>query len=127
MPKRIWMGAVAALAVAVVLAFAGPWREHAAPGPPRTVVLSMKDYAFNGLNPTLTFRPGERVHFVVTNDEKSRVLHNFRIVGMDVPCGPPMTPGERREVSVTMPRSGEFAYTCCTHPGMGGKLVVAGP
>lgn len=129
MPKRfwrLWIGAGLAAAAAAVLAVAGPWREHAPAGPPRTVVLSMKDYTFNGQNPTLAFQPGERVHFVVTNDENSRVLHNFRIVGMDVPCGPPMVPGERREVSVTMPRSGEFAYTCCTHPGMGGKLVVEG-
>lgn len=94
--------------------------------PPRTVALSMKAYTFNGKNPTLTFKPGERVHFIVTNDESTRVLHNFRIVGMDVPCGPPFLPGGRREVVVTMPRSGEFAYTCCTHPGMGGKLVVSG-
>src|SRR5512132_2494264 len=129
MPKRIWrlwIGAGVAAVAAAVLAFAGPWRGHAPAGPLRTVVLSMKDYTFNGQNPTLDFKPGERVHFVVTNDEDSRVLHNFRIVGMDVPCGPPMAPGERREVVVTMPRSGEFAYTCCTHPGMGGKLVVEG-
>ena len=91
-----------------------------------TVTLSMKDYTFNGQNPTLRFSPGERVRFVVSNDEDTRVLHNFRIVGLDVPCGPPLLPGERRVVTVTMPRSpGEFVYTCCTHPGMGGKLVIA--
>lgn len=125
---RIWSlaGVVAAVA-AGALAFAGPWRDRAASGPTRTVALSMKDYTFNGKNPTLAFRPGERVHFVVSNDEDSRVLHNFRVVGMNVECGPPMLPGEKREVTVTMPRSGEFAYTCCTHPGMGGKLVVTGP
>lgn len=130
MTKRngtLWAGAgVLAAAVVAVLAFAGPGRQRPPAGPPRTILLSMKDYTFNARNPTLTFHPGERVHFVVTNDEDTRVLHNFRIVGMDVPCGPPLVPGERREVDVTMPRSGEFAYTCCTHPGMGGKLVVAG-
>jgi plastocyanin len=118
--------AVALLASAMVLAALGS--GCSSPGsakPPRTVVLSMKEYTFNGKNPTLVFKPGERVHFVVTNDESTRVLHNFRIVGMDVPCGPPFLPGGRREVLVTMPKSGEFAYTCCTHPGMGGKLVVS--
>jgi len=126
MPKRIWYRMAAAGLVLAALGLAGGCgREHAT-GPMRTVVLSMKDYTFNGRNPTLAFRPGERVHFVVTNDEDTRVLHNFRIVGMDIPCGPPMVPGERRDLSVTMPHSGEFAYTCCTHPGMGGKLVVEG-
>lgn len=97
-----------------------------ATGPARTVVMSMKEYSFNGTNPTLAFHPGERVRFVVVNDEITPVKHNFRIVGMDVPCERELLPGERREVTVTIPRSGEFAYTCCTHPGMGGKLVVAG-
>jgi plastocyanin len=86
----------------------------------------MKEYAFNENNPTLAFHPGERVRFVVVNDEITPVKHNFRIVGMDVPCERELLPGERREVTVTIPPSGEFAYTCCTHPGMGGKLVVAG-
>ncbi len=105
--------------------FAG--RLHApTAGPPRAVVMSMSDYTFNGNNPTLTFRPGERVQFVVRNDEDSPVRHNFRIVGLNVPCERDLMPGETREITLTMPRSGEFAYTCCTHPGMGGKLVVEG-
>ena len=111
--------------VAGVAVFARPWLDLPAP-PTQSIVLSMKDYTFNGSNPTLSFKPGERVRFLVTNDETTRVLHNFRIVGMDVPCGPPLLPGERREVVVEIPPSGEFAYTCCTHPGMGGKLMVAG-
>lgn len=107
------------------LASLGRDRDSSA-GPARTVVMSMKEYSFNGTNPTLAFHPGERVRFVVVNDEITPVKHNFRIVGMDVPCERELLPGERREVTVTIPRSGEFAYTCCTHPGMGGKLVVAG-
>jgi len=108
---------VAGVATAIVV------RGHA-PGATRTVVMSMRAYAFNGSNPTFRFAPGERIHFVVTNDESTNVLHNFRIVGMNVDCGPPLKPGETREVTVTMPKSGEFAYTCCTHPGMGGSMVV---
>lgn len=108
--------------VGVAIAFAG--RRVAPAGPPRVVEMHMYDYTFNGTNPTLTFRPGERVRFVVKNDEDSQVLHNFRVVGLDVPCERELKPGETREVTVTLPRSGEFAYTCCTHPGMGGKLVI---
>ena len=126
MKKRVALTAVLVLALAgAALAFVGRGKERDLP-PGRTVVMSMKDYTFNGTNPTLAFTPGERVKFVVTNDEDSQVRHNFRIVGMDVPCERELMPGERREVTVTIPPSGEFAYTCCTHPGMGGKLVVAG-
>lgn len=126
MRKRIVMVAAAAVAVAAAVAIAAAWRERVPSGPVETVTLSMKDYAFNGRNPTLRFAPGERVRFVVSNDEDTRVLHNFRIAGLGVPCGPPLMPGERRVVTVTMPRSpGEFIYTCCTHPGMGGRLVIA--
>jgi plastocyanin len=113
---------VLVLVAGAAAAFVG--NRHHAEGPVRTVTLSMSEYTFNRDNPTLSFRPGERIHFVVTNDEDTNVLHNFRVVGMDVLCGPPMVPGERRELTVTMPKSGEFAYTCCTHPGMGGKLMI---
>jgi plastocyanin len=114
--------ALALIVVGAALAFA---LRGGVAAEPRTVRLSMREYTFNQANPTFHFEPGERIHFVVTNDESTNVLHNFRIVGMNVECGPPMKPGETREVTVTMPKSGEFAYTCCTHPGMGGKLMVA--
>jgi plastocyanin len=115
--------------IVLVLALAGAAialvaKASAPPRPARTVALRMYDYTFNGNNPTLEFRPGERVRFVVSNDEDSQVLHNFRIVGLGVPCERALKPGERREVTVTLPKSGEFAYTCCTHPGMGGTLVI---
>lgn len=116
----------------VIIAFAGVafafvGRRTAPAGPARTVEMSMSDYTFNGTNPTFSFQPGERVHFVVRNDETSPVKHNFRIVGLNVPCERELLPGETRDVTVTLPRSGEFAYTCCTHPGMGGKMVIEGP
>ena len=124
MTKRIGMTLILVLALGgAALAFVGHEKPMDAT---RTVVMSMKEYAFNGQNPTLAFRPGERVRFIITNDEATPIKHNFRIVGMDVPCERELAPGERREVVITIPQSGEFAYTCCTHPGMGGKLVVAG-
>jgi len=122
--KRLLLSVPIVLAAAVaVLALSGRFAPRPA-GPPRTVELRMYDYTFNGTNPTLRFEPGERVRFVVSNDEDTPVKHNFRVVGLDVPCERELLPGETREVTVTLPRSGEFAYTCCTHPGMGGKLVI---
>src|SRR5262245_9893075 len=107
--KRYAIPLVVVLVLAgVAIAIVG--RGTAPAGPARTVELSMRDYTFNGTNPTLQFRPGERVHFVVKNDEQSQVLHNFRIVGLDVPCDRGLRPGERRDVTVTLPQSGEFAY-----------------
>jgi plastocyanin len=86
--------------------------------------MSMRDYLFNGNNPTLTFRPGERVRFVIRNEESAPIRHNFEIPELGVACGADLGPGESREVTVTMPRSGSFAYGCCTHRGMGGKLTI---
>ena len=122
--KRVFLSLVLILVLAGAAWGLAGHEKDPVPGPVRTVAMSMSDYTFNGTNPTLRFKPGERVKFVVTNDEDSRVLHNFRIVGMGVPCERELLPGEKREVTVTIPKSGEFAYTCCTHPGMGGKLVV---
>ena len=124
--KRVFFPLLILAVAGVVLAFVG-LRPETPSGPARAVVMSMKEYTFNETNPTLAFAPGERVRFVVRNDEKSGVRHNFRIVGLNVPCERELLPGETREVTVTLPPSGEFAYTCCTHPGMGGKLVIEGP
>ena len=98
--KRTVMTLVLVLALGgAALAFVGRDKEKNLP-PTRTVVMSMKEYTFNGQNPTLAFKPGERVRFIVTNDEPTPVKHNFRIVGMDVPCERELLPGESRGMAV---------------------------
>jgi plastocyanin len=94
------------------------------PGPFRTVVLSMRDYTFNGTNPTFTFREGDRVRFVVRNDETTPIRHNFAIPSLHVPCDKELGPGEIRHVLITLSRPGTYEYLCCTHRGMGGRIVV---
>lgn len=122
--RRILFAAILA-ALAVTLAVVIRMRADSRPRPARTVVLSMRDYTFNGVNPTLTFRAGERVRFIIRNDETTMIRHNFAIPDLRVPCDQELGPGEIRHVTITLGTPGTFAYQCCTHRGMGGKLVVA--
>ena len=93
--------------------------------PERTIPLHMQGYAFNDSNPALVFTTGERVRFVLRNDETTMIRHNFRIAALGVRCDYELGPGEERTVAVTMPDTpGVFPYDCCTHQGMGGTLVV---
>ena len=91
----------------------------------RTVALHMSGYAFNDSNPALVFETGERVRFVLRNDETTMIRHNLRIAALNVRCDYELGPGEERVVTVTMPDTpGVFPYDCCTHQGMGGSIVV---
>lgn len=123
MLRVLLLSSIAALLMAAL------WLAVRAPrpsdGPPdRTVVLSMSRYAFNGTNPTLVFRPGERVRFLIRNDEDTHVVHDFRLVGIAAPPESAIAPGETRALVVTMPRPGRYGYACATHRGMGGSIVV---
>ena len=84
------------------------------------------NYAFNESNPEIRVKAGEHVRFIFRNDEPTATRHNFRIVGLDRDCGRKLEPGETEIIDIVMPESGEYAYTCCAHPGMGGRLVVEG-
>ena len=95
--------------------------------PVRVITLSMRDYTFGGTNPTLYLKPGERVRFVVRNDEDTPVRHNFEIRELGILPGPEIGPGESREVTITVPLSGEFTYGCTTHRGMEGRIVIRNP
>jgi plastocyanin len=126
-PVSILLAVVGAgILAGVLLALFRPQLFVARP-PLRTITLSMKDYAFNGVNPTLYLRPGERVRFVARNDEDTPVRHNFEVPGLGVLPGKELEPGESREATVTVPLSGEFTYQCATHRGMEGKIVVGKP
>jgi hypothetical protein len=130
---RTWIVTAAALVIGAVIAVPVLLGLVQILTPPRadSVTLHMRNYFFylgadatHG-NPTLRFTRGAHVRFVLINDEDTHVLHNFGIPALGVPCGKPMEPGERREVAVVMPDSaGSVVYTCCTHPGMGGRIVI---
>jgi plastocyanin len=126
-PVSILLALVAAGVLAgVLLALFRPQLFVGRP-PIRTITLSMKDYAFNRNNPTLVLRPGERVMFVVRNDEDTPVRHNFEIPALGVPPGKELEPGESREVTITAPLTGVYTYRCTTHGGMEGTIIIGRP
>jgi len=122
--KRILLAAALVATLSLAVTAIVRLRGGGKPGPLRTVVLSMRDYTFNGSNPTLSFRVGDRVRFVVRNEETTPIRHNFSIPGLNIPCDRELDPGEIRHVTLTLSRPGRFEYLCCTHRGMGGALVV---
>jgi plastocyanin len=124
--RRVLLAVILASAVALLVVGVVRWRAAREPESLRTVVLSMRDYTFNGDNPTLSFHAGERVRFIVRNDETTPIRHNFAIPSLNVPCDRELGPGEIRHVILTLDRPGTYEYLCCTHRGMSGKLVVAG-
>lgn len=115
-----------ALVSLATVAVTGALSDEGPKGPAREIVLSAKDYRFNDTNPAIELVPGERVRFVIRNDETAEggAEHNFRVVGTDAKCSKSLKPGEAEVVELTVPESGELAYTCCAHPGMGGKIVI---
>jgi len=118
--RSTWIRILFVLLLVACIVFARVLR----PVPVRTIRMSMKGYAFNDVNPTITLRAGERVRFFITNDEETPILHNFQIPALGIACGSALRPGEHREIVVRAETPGTFAYACCTHRGMGGKLVV---
>jgi plastocyanin len=118
------------LVAALLAAILGAWvvvlkqRGGRASSELQTVELSMRDYTFNGTNPTFRFHVGDHVRFVVRNEEQTPIRHNFAIPSLGIPCAGELGPGEIRHVFVTLKKPGTFEYVCCTHRGMGGTLIV---
>jgi len=112
-----------AFAIAVVLALGGSARSRSESEPVREIVLSARDVAFNEVNPTLALRPGERVRFVVRNDDPG-VLHSITLPGIDSRVHF-VRSGEEVAFEVTVPEGGRFEYTCPQHlPKMRGRIEV---
>jgi plastocyanin len=89
----------------------------------REVVLEARELAFGGNNPTLRFRPGERVRFVVRNSDTG-VLHSITLPGID-PEVRHVRWGEALAFEVTMPQPGTWEYVCPQHlPKMKGRIEV---
>jgi plastocyanin len=132
--RRIQVSLVALAAVVAGAVFLTSARgTRASDTPERVIVLTAKGYAFHDegesggvSNPPLRLKAGEKVRVVVRNSEAGDVEHNFKIPGLGVHCSKPILPGDEETVEFTVPKDGLYTYTCCSHPGMGGKIEIEG-
>ena len=124
-----WWRELAAVAAAglllLVAAFALPWGRPGAPV--REVLLEARGVKFNGMNPTLTARVGERLRITVRNAEPGPVPHDLRLVGPGTVASRLLQPGEEVTLELLLTRPGRYAYACSLHPGMmDGVIEVQG-
>ncbi len=100
------------------------WSQSAVAGDEgaREIVLEVRDRTFAG-NPTLAFKPGERVRLIVRNHDIG-VLHSIRLPGIDdtlyhIPWD------DQVVIEFTAPDDGSFEYICPQHaPKMQGSIRI---
>ena len=125
--KRRLIGGVATAAILSLFAaivVVPIWSSSATPRVEvREIVLEARDFAFGGSNPTLSFRPGERVRLVVRNTDVG-VLHSIRLPGIDDTVHDVPWNGEV-SIEFTAPADGTFEYVCPQHaPKMRGAIRI---
>jgi plastocyanin len=113
---RVLAAAAAAGLLLLVAAFALPWGRAGAPV--REILLEARGIKFNGENPTLTARVGERLRITVRNAEPGPVPHDLFLVGPDTVTTRLLQPGEEVTLELLLTRPGRYAYACSLHPGM---------
>ena len=73
----------------------------------------------------LTVQAGADVH--VTFENRSEVPHNLNFgPPINVASSAVVAPATSETLEFTAPGPGDYAFACTIHPGMGGKLIVAG-
>ena len=117
----VGMAAIVTLFGAIVMV--PLWSQSAVAGSEaREIVLEARDLAFGG-NPTLSFKPGERIRLIVRNTDIG-VLHSIRLPGIDdtvrhIPWD------EQVVIDFTAPEQGVFEYVCPQHaPKMQGRIRI---
>ena len=100
------------------------WSQSAvAANDAREIVLQARDLAFGEANPTLSFKPGERIRLIVRNTDIG-VLHSIRLPGIDdtlrhIPWDQEIV------IEFTAPKEGAFEYICPQHaPKMQGRIRI---
>jgi plastocyanin len=128
MVRRVLPFLILAAAVAVTTVFTLGAQTTAQETPAREITVRARNFRFDETNPPLKLTPGERVLITFVNDEPvgSDIDHNFKIIGL-AKCSKPLGPGESETIDIIVPDTGEYRYTCCAHPGMGGKVILDAP
>ncbi len=118
----VGMAAILTLFAAIVVV--PIWSQSAIAGEEmREIVLEARDLAFGDANPTLSFKPGEKIRLIVRNTDIG-VLHSIRLPGIDdtvrhIPWNEEIT------IEFTAPEEGAFEYICPQHaPKMQGRIRI---
>ncbi|MBI3007144.1 MAG: hypothetical protein HYY53_02375 [candidate division NC10 bacterium] len=117
--RGVLAAAAAAGLLLLVAAFALPWGRPGAPV--REVLLEARGIKFNGFNgenPTLTARVGERLRLTVRNAEPGPVPHDLILVGPGTVASRLLQPGEEATLTLLLDRPGRYVYACSLHPGL---------
>lgn len=113
------------LVVLALIALTVGLRSYGDTGTPvREITLSAQDIKFNGTNPPLELRVGEKVAITVVNREAG-VVHDFTISGLNIRSTGYLLPGASQTLVFTPEKAGVFRYGCTLHPGlMDGQVIV---
>ena len=118
------VGMTAILTLFAAIAIVPIWSQSAVAGKEmREIVLEARDLAFGDANPTLSFKPGEKIRLIVRNTDIG-VLHSIRLPGIDdtlrhIPWDAEIT------IEFTAPEEGAFEYICPQHaPKMQGSIRI---
>lgn len=129
-PRRrrhvVLLGVAAAFLVATAVALGTaqglPWING---GRTVEVVLVAQGLKFNGTNPPLEVRRGDRLRLVVRNAEPAGIPHDVIISGPGGLRSKPIVPGETQVLTFKPSQAGVYHYSCSLHPGlMDGRLIV---
>ncbi len=97
-----------------------------APQAQRTISISIKEWAYNGTNPTIQAKVGETIRVTVKNE--GTFSHTFTSDELNVNTGL-ISPGASKTVTITATQAGSFVYYCTVdgHKSLGlkGTLVVS--
>lgn len=96
--------------------------DAAAP-PARELVVAAQGTKFNGTNPPIELKVGEKVALTVVN--RDAMPHDLVIAGLGVRTKGYLQPGAQQTLVFVPGKPGVFTYGCTLHPGlMDGQIAV---
>lgn len=116
-------GLVVAVAALVMGVFVASPEGQAPRRPVREISLEARGAAFNGVNPTIEARVGEKLRIVVRNSDAG-VLHEIAVPSLGTGTKE-IGSGEEVVLEVPLDRPGTYEYVCPRHRAMmKGTIVV---